>query len=98
MQLQDLKKRHLEEALSLFQQLHRSELDLWLTFQLQLSTLLYQMVAAERDCQLGQLEKVHSQNVAKQKKKQELQNWEEMKVLAKKHKDKSELARSVLNL
>lgn len=88
----------MEEALTLFQQLHRSELDLWLTFQLQLSTRLYQMVAAERDCQLGQLDKVHNQNVAKQKKKQELQNWEEMKALAKKHKDKSELARSALNL
>lgn len=96
LQLQDLKKRHMEEALCLFQQLHRSELDLWLTYQMQLSTRLYQMVAAERDSQLAQLEKVHNQNVAKQKKKQELQNWDEMKALAKKHKDKSELARSAL--
>ena len=45
------------------------------------------------ESQLKCLDEIHDKEVGELKKKLDLQNREEMKLLAKKHKDKNELAR-----
>lgn len=91
--LRDLQKLHQEEALECFRQLNQTELDLGRTFQTQLSTRLQRIVASDRDMRLARIEKAHTMEIAQLKKIQDAQNWDTMKDLAKKYKDKDELAK-----
>lgn len=54
---------------------------------------LEQLLSASKESHLAKLGKIYEKEVAELKKKVDSQNWEEMKTLAKRHKDKSELAR-----
>lgn len=79
--------------LQLYRNHHRAELDLQIDYQPMFKAKLEQLVALSRESMLQRLNKTHEREVGELKKKLEGQNWDEMKELAKKHKDKSELAR-----
>ena len=72
---------------------YQQELDVKLRYVLQLYGMLQQLHAASRSQQLHRLDDIHNKEVNELKKKLELQTREEMKNLAKKHKEKNELAR-----
>jgi len=54
---------------------------------------LEQLLTAAKDTCLARLNRTHDTEVAELKKKLDSHNWDEMKALARRHRDKSELAR-----
>ena len=72
---------------------YRVELDAQLTHGPALRCRLEQLLAAARDTCHARLNRTHDTEVAELKKKLDAHNWEEMKALARRHRDKSELAR-----
>jgi len=89
----ELKASQIDGMLELCRNQNKAELDLHLKYHPQLFDLLDQLVSGSQDLQLKKLDEIHEKEVADLKKKLDAQNREEMKLLAKKHKDKSELAR-----
>lgn len=90
--------RHKNEMLSLCQEQLRQELDLELSILPLQCVKLEQLLSVSREGHLAKLNKIYEKEVAELKKKVDSQNWEEMKALAKRHKDKNELARHVSQL
>ena len=91
-----LRERHRDELCSLCREHYRTELDLQLTHGPALRCRLEQLLAAARDTLQARLNRTHDAEVAELKKKLDAHNWDEMKALARRHRDKSELARSVV--
>lgn len=85
--------RHRNEMLALCQEQLRLELDAELSAVPLQRAKLEQLVSASRENHLARLSKIYEKEVAELKKRIDSQNWEEMKTLAKRHKDKNELAR-----
>jgi len=93
MQLQSLRERHRDELASLCCDHYRLELDVQLTHGSALRCRIEQLLAAARDTCQARLNRTHDAEVTELKKKLDAHNWEEMKALARRHRDKSELAR-----
>jgi len=91
--MQSLRERHRDELASLCCEQYRVELDVQLTHGPALRCRLEQLLAAARDTCQARLTRGHDAEVTELKKKLDAQNWEEMKALARRHRDKSELAR-----
>ena len=72
-----------------------NELDLMLKYHLQLYDLLRTLMETNQEQQLKKLMDIHDKEVVELKKKLDVQSRDEMKQLAKKHKDKFELQRYV---
>lgn len=83
--------------LALCQEQLRLELDAELSAVPLQRAKLEQLVSASRENHLARLSKIYEKEVAELKKRIDSQNWEEMKTLAKRHKDKNELARWVVH-
>ena len=92
-QLASLRERHREELSSLCCEHYRLELEVQLTHGPALRCRLEQLLAAARDTCQARLNRTHDAEVTELKKKLDAQNWEEMKALARRIRDKSELAR-----
>ena len=90
-----MKSNHSDELLTLCLEQYQSELDLQLSHHSMTYGRLEQLLARHKETQVAKLNKIHDREVGDLKKKQDSQNWEEMKTLAKKYKDKNELARYV---
>lgn len=71
----------------------KAELDLHLKYHPMLYDTLESLANNSKETQLKVLDNIHEKEVTDLKKKLDTQNREEMKNLAKKHKDKNELAR-----
>lgn len=72
---------------------YQAELDLELSHGPALRTRLEQLLAAAKEARVAKLNRIHDSEVGELKKKLDALNWEEMKALAKRHRDKNELAR-----
>ena len=72
---------------------YKSELDVNMKYHPQMYDVLDTLVNSNREAQMKTLDNIHDKEVTDLKKKLDAQNREEMKNLAKKHKDKNELAR-----
>lgn len=83
--------------LALCQEQLRLELDTELSAVPLQCAKLEQLVSMSRENHLAKLSKVYEKEVAELKKRIDSQNWEEMKTLAKRHRDKNELARCVVH-
>lgn len=94
-QLAALKARHREELALLCCGHYQAEMDLELTHGPLLRARLEQLLTNAKDSRTARLNRVHDAEVGELKKKLDSQNWEEMKALAKRHRDKNELARYV---
>jgi phosphatidylinositol phospholipase C beta len=92
-ELTALKTRHHDELSTLCGDLYRAELDLQLGQLSALRSRLEQLLVAARDARLAKLNRLHDAEVNELKKKLDAHNWDEMKALAKRHRDKNELAR-----
>jgi len=90
--------RHKNEMLALCQEQLRQELDLELSVLPLQCAKLEQLLTVSKDGRVAKLNKIYEKEVAELKKKVDSQNWEEMKTLAKRHRDKNELARHVYQL
>ena len=73
----------------------RAELDHQLAAAAALRGRAEQMLAGARDTCHARLTRTHDAEVAELKKRLDAHNWDEMKALARRHRDKSELARSI---
>ena len=93
--MQSLRERQRDELSSLCCEHYRAELDVQLGHAPALRCRLEQLLAAARDTCQARLNRTHDAEVAELKKKLDAHNWEEMKALARRHRDKSELARCV---
>jgi hypothetical protein len=91
--MQELKKNQAAKMVQLCKEQYQSELDLHLKYHPLLYDTLETIISTSYTNQLSRLDEVHDKEVGELKKKLDIQNREEMKVLAKKHKDKNELAR-----
>ena len=90
-----MKRSHIAAMLELFREQCTTELDLMMRYHPQLYDLMEQLIDVSRDQQLKKLDEIHDKEVMELKKKLDGLSREEMKMLAKKHKDKSELSRYV---
>jgi hypothetical protein len=88
-----MKLRHREEHYSLCCSHYLAEMELELSHGPTLRARLEQLLAAAKDARIARLNRLHDSEVGELKKKLDAQNWEEMKALAKRHRDKNELAR-----
>ena len=86
-------ERHRMEHASLCCSHYQADLDLELSHGPALRARLEQLLAAAKEARVARLNRVHDSEVGELKKKLDAQNWEEMKALAKRHRDKNELAR-----
>ncbi len=75
----------------------RAELDLQIKYHPLLWATLEQLLLARQDQHRRTLEDIHNKEVGDLKKKLDTQNKEEMRNLAKRHKDRNELARYATN-
>ena len=91
--MQSLRDRQRVELSSLCCEQYRVELDVQLTHGPALRCRLEQLLAAARDTVQARLNRTHDAEVAELRKKLDAHNWDEMKALARRHRDKSELAR-----
>jgi hypothetical protein len=88
-----VRRRHVEELITLCCEHYRIEHELQLCHQSSISVLLERLAAAQRDEQCMRLDKMHTCEVNELKRRQDARNWDEMKEMAKKYRDKNELAR-----
>lgn len=92
-QLEELKKAQAAKMVQLCKDQYQIEYDLQVKYHPLLYDTLESTIAGCHNSQLNKLDELHDKEVLELKKKLDNQNREEMKALAKKHKDKNELAR-----
>ena len=97
-QHRELKKEQTSKLASLCKEQYQAQLDLQLKYHPLLYDTLDTLVMNAYTSQLHKLDDLHDKEVLELKKKLDAQNREEMKALAKKHKEKNELARWVVYL
>ena len=93
LQHRELKKSQTTKLVQLCKDQYQSDLDLQLKYHPLLYDTLESLITTSYNNQLQKLDDLHAKEVLELKKKLDAQNREEMKALAKKHKDKNELAR-----
>ena len=89
----DLKHAQTDAMYELCHNRLESDLDLMLKYHPQLYDLLRSLMETSQEQQLKKLMDIHDKEVVELKKKLDAQSRDEMKQLAKKHKDKFELQR-----
>ncbi|XP_074644309.1 1-phosphatidylinositol 4,5-bisphosphate phosphodiesterase beta-1-like isoform X2 [Tubulanus polymorphus] len=92
-QLKELKKGHIEAYVQMCMDHFKAEVDLYSKYHEPLYECLEEVLDENFQMQLKRLETVHDKEVVEWKKKQDIVNRDEMKVLQKKHKEKNEFAR-----
>ena len=93
-----MKQAQTEDYIALCKEQYKLELDIHLKYHQFLYDTLNTQTMAFHDSQMQELDDIHDHEVGELKKKLDGQSREEMKALAKKHKDKNELSRFIHSL
>ena len=93
LQLCELKQSQMDSMIALCKEQYKAELEVNMKYHPLLFEALRQAMEQHQAGQLKRLDDVHDKEVGELKKRLDAVSREEMKALAKKHKDKSELSR-----
>ena len=85
-----------EGMMSLCREHYKTDTDVTCRYVILLNNALAHAIDLRQEALLNQLDDIHDREVSELKKKLDIYNREEMKALAKKHKEKNELSRQVL--
>src|SRR6218665_2716906 len=91
--MQSAQQQHLDDLMQTCREHHKAEFELQMSFEPMLNGKLEQLAGAWKEGVLARINKIHDHEVIELKKQLDGHNWEDMKALAKKHRDKNELAR-----
>ena len=84
-----------EGMMSLCREHYKTDTDVTCRYVILLNNALSHSIDLRLEALLKQLDDIHDREVSELKKKLDIYNREEMKALAKKHKEKNELSRQV---
>src|SRR6218665_2446047 len=91
--MQSAQQQHLDDLMQTCREHHKAEFELQMSFEPMLNGKLEQLAGAWKEGVLARINKINDHEVIELKKQLDGHNWEDMKALAKKHRDKNELAR-----
>lgn len=94
LQHREMKYQHIQKYVALTRDQYQAEMDLFLQHHEPVYEALAAVMASNHECHQKALDEVHARDVVELQKAMDPQFREQMKMLAKKHKDKQELSRS----